>query len=101
MAFFAIGNMLLKIRRERPPRDVRAGWPTVSFAFIAVILGVIGNIYLDPTGVSVFASYFLIFGGAVVVMFVRVEILKALLFIARNALSRVKIASERIHAQLN
>lgn len=100
MAFFAIGNMLLKIRRERLPRDVRAGWPTVSFALIAVILGVIGNIYLDPRGVSVFASYFLIFGGAVTLMFVRVEILKALLFIARNALVSVKLASERIHARL-
>jgi amino acid transporter len=100
MAFFAIGNMLLKIRRERLPRDVRAGWPTVSFALLSVILGVIGNIYLDPRGVSVFASYFLIFGGAVVLMFVRVEILKALLFVARNALVRVRVASERIHARL-
>ncbi len=101
MAFFAVGNMLLKIRRERLPREVRAGWPTVSFALIAVILGLIGNISMAPQGVSVFLSYFLIFGGAVLLMFTRVQLLRGVLFVARNILIRVKHVSERIHARIH
>lgn len=80
---------------------MRAGWPTVTFALLAVIFGVIGNIYLNPTGVSVFVSYFLIFGGAVLLMFIRVQILRAVLFVARNVLIRVKLASERVYARIH
>jgi amino acid transporter len=100
MAFFAIGNMMLKVRRERLPREVRAGWPTVTFALGAVIFGVIGNIYLDPQGVAVFFSYFLVFGGAVLLMFLRVQILRAILFVARSFLERVQATSQRVHARV-
>ncbi len=100
MAFFAIGNMLLKVRRERLPREVRAGWPTVSFALGAVILGIIGNIYLDPQGVAVFFSYFLVFGGGVLLMFTRVQLLRGMLFVARSVLERVQAASQRFHSRV-
>jgi len=39
MALYAIGNMLLKVRRSRLPRDVRASWFTVTVALAAVIAG--------------------------------------------------------------
>ncbi len=101
MAFFALGNALLKVRRERLPREVRAGWPTVAFALGSVVLGLVGQIFLDPHGVSVFVSYFLVFGGAVLLMFVRVQLLRGALFVAKSFLVTVKAASERIHARIH
>jgi amino acid transporter len=101
MAFFALGNALLKIRRERLPREVRAGWPTVTFALGAVLLGIVGQIFLDPQGVSVFFSYFLVFGAAVLIMFVRVHLLRGALFVAQSFLVTVTTASERIRTRIH
>ncbi len=90
MALFAIGNMLLKAKRGRLPRDVRASWPAVAFALVMVLLGLAGNVFMDPAYVRVFGIYFAIFGLAVAVMFLRVQLLKILLFITQALISRVK-----------
>lgn len=44
MALFAIGNMLLKVKRDRLPSAVRAGWITVVAALLAVCVGLLGNL---------------------------------------------------------
>jgi len=90
MALFAVGNMLLKIRRSQLPRSVRAGWPAVIVALIAVLVGLVGNVLLDPEYVRVFSVYFFATGGVVALMFLRVQILQAVLLGLRNVLSRVQ-----------
>ena len=94
MALFAIGNMLLKVKRARIPRDTRAGWPTVSLALVAVLLGLVGNILLDPTSVRVFLEYYAIVAGVVVLMFIRLQLLKLALFVSRSVVERIQRANE-------
>jgi amino acid transporter len=94
MALYALGNMLLKKTRGRLPRSERASWPTAIVALLAVLVGLLGNILLDPLNVEVFATYYLIGLAAVAVMFLRVEILKVGLFLSRAVVDRVMAANE-------
>lgn len=48
MALFAVGNILLKIKRERLRREVRASWPAVLVALVAVLAGLVGTLSLNP-----------------------------------------------------
>jgi len=96
MALYAIGNMLLKKTRGRLPRTERASWPTAIVALLAVLVGLLGNILLDPLNVEVFATYYLIGLAAVAIMFLRIEILRVGLFVSRAAVDRVMRANEWI-----
>jgi amino acid transporter len=88
MSLFAIGNMLLKVKRKRLPRETKAGWVTVIVAFVAVLLGLAGNIIKDPEGVRIFGIFFAIFGVVVATMFLRIQLLKIILFVARAILEK-------------
>lgn len=92
MALFAMGNILLKQLRSRLPRSVRAGWPSVSIALIAVLIGLAGN--LSTENMRVFSIYFGVVAGTVAIMFLRIQILQALLFVLRGAVLRIETASE-------
>ncbi|MCB9557881.1 MAG: APC family permease [Deltaproteobacteria bacterium] len=83
MALFAIGNMLLKVKRSRLPRAVRAGWPSVTLGLAAVLAGISGNIQSDPRRVRIFLFFFIGVGAVIAVMFLRIQLLKIVLFIAR------------------
>jgi amino acid transporter len=98
MALYAVGNMLLKSRRGRLPREVRAGWPTVSGALLAVLVGLVGNILLDPITLEIFEGYFAATVAVVAVMFLRFEILKVGLYVSRALVERLAPASSWIHA---
>ncbi len=98
MALFAVGNMLLKARRARLPRDVRASWPTVSTALCAVVVGLVGNVVLDPVNLEIFQGYFAATLVVVAVMFLRLEILKVGLYVSRALVARLTTASSWIHA---
>ncbi len=96
MSLFAVGNMLLKVRRGRLPRSTIASWPTVIVAFVATIAGLVGNILMDFEYVKVFGIYFAAAAAAVGVMFLRIELLRLLLFIAASVLERVEAINERV-----
>ncbi|HKJ02532.1 MAG TPA: APC family permease, partial [Longimicrobiales bacterium] len=96
MALYAIGNMLLKKTRGRLPRAERASWPTAVVALLAVLVGLLGNILLNPLNVEVFATYYLVGVSAVAVMFLRIEILRVGLFLSRAVVDRVMAANEWI-----
>lgn len=104
MALFAVGNMLLKLRRAKLPRSERASWPTVMVALAAALLGLVGNLLLDPTSIRVFAVYALGVGAVVALMFVRVHLMRGLLFVARSISDRVLAANrwvdERVHTKI-
>lgn len=93
MALFAIGNMLLKSKRGRLPRATRASWPKVTIALAAVIVGLVGNIMLDPKSVRIFFEYYAVVAGVVVVMFLRIQLLKIVLFISRAIVDKVQSAN--------
>ncbi len=97
MSLFAIGNMLLKSRRAKLPRAVRAGWTTVSGALCAALVGLAGNILLDPINLEIFEGYFAATAAVVAVMFLRVEILKVALYVSRALVERTSAASGWIH----
>jgi glutaredoxin-related protein len=86
--------MLLKKTRGRLPRSERARWPTVIVALLAVLVGLMGNILLDPLNVEVFATYYFFGVMAVALMFLRIEILKVGLFVSRAVVDKVMAANE-------
>ncbi len=90
MALFAIGNILLKVKRNRLPREVRATWGAVVVALLAVVAGLVGNVLLNPAYVRVFSIYFGVAMAVVGVMLVRVQILKIVLAISRVVLERLR-----------
>ncbi len=94
MALFAIGNMLLKVKRARLPRSSRASWPVVSIAFVAVVTGLVGNVLLDPEYVRVFAIYFVAAVAVVGVMFLRMQLMRAVLFVSRSVVERLQMMNE-------
>lgn len=100
MALFALGNMLLKKSRGRLPREVRAGWGTVVAALTAVLVGLAGNILLDPVHVRVFAIYLVVALLAVGLMFSRLQILKLGLSLSRVVVEKVQAINERIRGPI-
>ena len=84
MVLFGIGNILLKVRRARLPRPTHAGWLAVLTAILAVILGVLGNVIMNPGYFQIFLWYFIPAALVVFIMLGRVALLKGGLFFTRN-----------------
>ena len=76
MTLFAVGNMLLKVKRNKLKRKYIASWSTVILAFMFTSAGIIGNIKLKPQIISFFLVYFLPSIAIVGIMFIRLRILK-------------------------
>lgn len=84
MALFAIGNILLKIKRKKLPRPVKAGWLHVLLALCAVTIALACNIIKshepgEPSNFMIFLDYFLPALLCTTIMLNRVAILDALL----------------------
>ncbi|MDO6759165.1 APC family permease [Tamlana sp. 2_MG-2023] len=84
MALFGIGNILLKVKRNRLPRPEKASWGAIIFAIIAVLVALIGNIIMKPaegvpSNLTVFLEYFIPSILFILVMLNRTVLLKFLL----------------------
>jgi hypothetical protein len=86
MALFALGNVLLKVRRAQLPRPTQASWVTVIVGITAVVAGLIGNAIMNPPYLRVFLEYFLPALLIVSVMLGRIALLKAAFYIIRTAI---------------
>ena len=84
MAFFALGNFLLKGKRPNLPRPVYAGILTVTLALAGVLLALFGNVKIHPEYLIVFLEYFLPAMAVVSIMLNRIAILKLLLSAAES-----------------
>ncbi|GAB3875566.1 hypothetical protein GCM10028824_31270 [Hymenobacter segetis] len=82
MAFFALGNFLLKGKRPNLPRPVYAGILTVTLALVGVLLALFGNVKIHPEYLIVFLEYFLPAMAVVSIMLNRMAILRLLLLAA-------------------
>lgn len=83
MLLFAIGNMLMKLRRNKLPRAEKASWLAVVVAIFAVSIALYGN--LDADKVEIFLFFYILLGGAVFLMFKRIPLLKIFLNAVENA----------------
>ena len=90
MALFGVGNVLLKVKRARLPRPERAAWPTVMVAIALTLLGLAGNILLNPGYVWVFAEYLVPTILVVAVMLARIGLLKASLFVVQAVSEQIR-----------
>jgi amino acid transporter len=79
MAFFALGNFLLKGKRPNLPRPVYAGILTVTLALAGVLLALFGNVKIHPEYLIVFLEYFLPAMAVVYIMLNRIAILNLIL----------------------
>ncbi|TDH68785.1 hypothetical protein CCR75_005399 [Bremia lactucae] len=84
MALFAFGCILLKLKRDDIPRDVRAPWWSCIFGLVMVLLGLLGNLLGDPAIFTYFALYFVVFSFTMFVMLERVFILRIVLYIMKQ-----------------
>jgi len=78
MTIFALGNILLKIKRPSLPREITTSWFQSILGLIAVVIALLGNILGKPELLTYFFVYFLIVGTLVLIMFQRVHIVRLL-----------------------
>lgn len=91
MTLFGIGNILLKIRRKELKRTYRAGWITILVAIAATSLGMVGNMIIDYKNLLFFLQYFIPTSLLVTIMYLRIPILKTVLQMLNNLMSRVLV----------
>jgi amino acid transporter len=95
MALFGIGNILLKVKRDRLPRPEKAKWSVVLFGIIAVLIALIANILIEPkdntpSNLSIFLDYFIPAIIFVVIMLNRTLLLKILLKVIHSLFDPVR-----------
>lgn len=91
MALFAVGNILLKAKRGRLPREyIASGW-ALFVALSAILVGILGNIFMNEEAMRLFAVYFGVTVLAVTLMFVRIQILRLVMMLLRAILERVLV----------
>ncbi len=95
MALFGIGNILLKVKRDRLPRPEKAKWSVVLFGIIAVLIALTANILIEPkdnspSNLSIFLDYFIPAIIFVVIMLNRTLLLKILLKVIHSLFDPVR-----------
>ncbi len=96
MALFAIGNLLLKVKRAKLPRPSRASYFTVLVALTAVGIAIMGNARLNERYLIVFLEYLVPTVLIVTIMLTRAEILELLVFFIDEV--RGKVKQEKLEA---
>ncbi len=106
MGLFAIGNILLKVKRARLPRQIRASWISVLIALIGIIMALAGNIMIKPdepgqvTNFGIFLRYFIPGILFVIIMLNRIIILRLLIVMLGKIFDPVKETFTRIHTAI-
>lgn len=75
MASFALGNILLKLRRSRLPRPEYAKPGAVLIAFAAILIALYGNVKTNPKYLITFLQYFIPSALLVLAMLLRKDIM--------------------------
>jgi amino acid transporter len=100
MMLFALGNMLLKIKRARLAREHQASWLAVVTGLAAVMVGLVGNLVLNPEYVRVFGVYFAVAVAIVGLMFLRVQLLMLLLNVIRSVVANIRAYSQKMNQRI-
>ena len=95
MTLFAIGNILLKLKRKNIPRPEKASWLSVLLALAAVLIALTGNILMPakddlPSNLTLFLYYFIPSMLFIVIMLNRTVLLKVILHAVDGVFDRIK-----------
>lgn len=101
MALFAVGNILLKIKRSKLARPYRASWPSVIFGLIGVVSALVGNAILNPSYLGVFLEF--LFPTFIIVVFMlgRVALFELGLFIIHSVMATLSSSMGRAIHNIN
>ncbi len=106
MLLFSIGNILLKTKRARLPRPVRASFLGLAFSIVAVSIAIYGNINMPNeegklVNFPTFLSYFLPTMTVLIIMLNRVAIIRMILYAVSYLSNRfrkfVLLTNMRLH----
>lgn len=107
MGLFAIGNILLKVKRSKLPRQYKATWISVFIAFTGVAVALIGNITIEssdpdlPSNFQIFLEYFIPGIIFIIIMLNRITILRLLLRLIRNIFDPIRELFLKLHVSIN
>ena len=90
MALFGLGNILLKVKRAGLPRPERAIWLTVVVALVLTLVGLVGNVLINPDYVWVFAEYLVPTLLVVAIMLGRIGLLRVCLFVVQAISEKIR-----------
>ncbi len=91
MTLFGLGNILLKIKRKELKRTYRSPWGVILLAICATSFGMIGNVIIDYKHLLFFLEYFIPTVLLVLIMYLRIPILKAILQVLNNLMSKTLV----------
>ncbi|MBL0883471.1 MAG: APC family permease [Chitinophagaceae bacterium] len=101
MIFFALGNLILKIRRSRLPRPEYASQLFVVIALAGVSIGLYGNIKMHPEYLVVFLQYFIPTMLLIYAMLNRNHIMEFVLTILKSITTELRKLSLLSHLVIN
>jgi len=85
LMIFAVGNLMLKVRRPSLKRTTVVSWPMNMVALIGVGTALLGNVVAKPDLMIWFFLYVLGIGIIVAIMFQRVNILRSLIYVLQSS----------------
>jgi amino acid transporter len=85
MTIFALGNILLKVKRPTLPREITVSWTRSILGLTSVLIALMGNVLGKPELLTYFFVYVLVVGVLVLVMFQRVRIMRLIYKILKNS----------------
>jgi amino acid transporter len=107
MGLFAIGNILLKVKRSKLPRQYKAKWVSVIIAIVGVLFALIGNISMEPTdpgmqsNFTIFLEYFIPGIIFVIIMLNRISLLQFLLSLLKIIFDQFRKLFLKMHVAIN
>jgi amino acid transporter len=95
MILFGVGNILLKVKRNKLPRPEKASWLSVIIAIIAVTIALIGNVLMvpkddSPSNLVIFLNYFIPTILFIIIMLNRTVLLNFLLNVMHTIFDPVR-----------
>ncbi|MDY2586377.1 APC family permease [Winogradskyella aquimaris] len=100
MTLFGFGNILLKLKRSKLPRPVKASPIAIILAIIAVVTAIVGNAIMNPPYLGVFLEYFLPAFLFVLIMLNRTKLLKAILGLIKYMFEPVQKSVQKINFKI-
>ncbi|MDE3269965.1 MAG: APC family permease [Pseudomonadota bacterium] len=100
MAIFALGNILLKVRRGRLPRKIRASWIATFIALAMVAIGLAGNLYVEIQNLKYFLYYFVPTASIVLITLYRQHIMQFILFVVDEIMTSLELSHRRMRRRV-
>lgn len=100
MCLFAMGNILLKVRRAKLPRRFHASWLSLFIAIGATVAGIIGNVVVNPQNVRYFSAYFFPAVSVVLITLYRHEILNFVLLVVNDTMKSVEVMHRLVREKI-